>query len=268
MFSCVIVIPIYKVEPNTFETVSFLQFVKIMYNHPVNLITFKNLDISWYVKHLEENKINYDIVFFDEVYFKNVSAYSTLLLSKKFYKTFIKYNYLLIFQLDVYIFKDSLEYWVQKRYSYIGAPWILKMGNKFIFDGVGNGGFSLRHVKSHLRVLESYGKFNLFYLYVRYCFQRGKSPSLFVKRILFRLHKKYFTIFKEHNGNEDIFWCKVAAEIHDWYTLPYYEEALQFSIETEPRYAFEKNNNQLPFGCHAWEKYDLNFWKNWIKYIE
>jgi hypothetical protein len=233
--------------------------------YPVSLIAYNDLDVSWYTKQLEDHTINYEIVVFDKKYFKNVSTYSTLLLSKKFYQKFNKYDYLMIFQLDVYLFKDALKTWVKKGYSYVGAPWIIKRNNEIILDGVGNGGFSLRHIKTHLKVLESWGNGDFLFLYVRYCFQKGVMPSLFMKRVLFRLRKKYYIIFKEHKGNEDIFWCKIAAEKFTWYTLPNFEEALQFSMETEPRYAFEKNNKQLPFGCHAWEKYDLEFWKNWIK---
>lgn len=265
MSEVVIVIPIYKAIPNAYEVVSFMQFVKTMRHYPISLVTYEKLDISWYVDVLKENQLEYDTVFFEESYFKNVSAYSTLLLSKNFYQTFLKFNYMLIFQLDVYIFKDDLKSWISKGYSYVGAPWISKKEGDFVFDGVGNGGFSLRHVKDHIRAVSSWTDGGLLYLYVRYCFQKGIAPSLFMKRILFRLNKKYYTIFKEHKGNEDIFLGKVVAEKFSWFTVPNFEEALLFSIETEPQYAFEKNNKQLPFGCHAWEKYDLEFWKKWIQ---
>ena len=33
------------------------------------------------------------------------------------------------------------------------------------------------------------------------------------------------------------------------------EEALNFSSEILPRYFYELNGNQLPFGCHGWECY-------------
>ena len=132
MLSSIIVIPIYKSLPNTYEMVSYARFLKIMNTHQVCFVTHKELDITWYTKQLTERCIPFEVAFFDEKYFKSVSNYSKLLLSKKFYQAFVAYNYLLIFQLDVYIFKDSLEDWIQKGYSYIGAPWILKKENEFI----------------------------------------------------------------------------------------------------------------------------------------
>ncbi len=41
-------------------------------------------------------------------------------------------------------------------------------------------------------------------------------------------------------------------------------EACAFAFERSPRYLYEKNANILPFGCHAWEKYDKAFWLNHI----
>ena len=42
------------------------------------------------------------------------------------------------------------------------------------------------------------------------------------------------------------------------------EVGLKFAFEAHPRYCFEKNMNKLPFGAHAWDKWDSDFWKNWI----
>lgn len=41
-------------------------------------------------------------------------------------------------------------------------------------------------------------------------------------------------------------------------------EASAFAFERSPRYLYELNNNTLPFGCHAWEKYDMDFWLKFI----
>ena len=36
-------------------------------------------------------------------------------------------------------------------------------------------------------------------------------------------------------------------------------------FELEPRYLYNLNQKKLPFGCHAWEKHEPDFWKNHIK---
>ena len=46
-----------------------------------------------------------------------------LMLSPFFYESFLDFKYVLIHQLDVFIFKDELNYWCNQNYDYIGAPW-------------------------------------------------------------------------------------------------------------------------------------------------
>jgi hypothetical protein len=261
-----IVIPIYKSfdSLSNFEYLSLQQVFKVFSGKSIKFICSKDFNFSDYFSVANSFNFKGEVETFDNIYFQSIKGYNYLLMSQHFYERFSNYRYMLIYQLDAYIFRDALNEWVNKGYSYVGAPWIIKRNDEIIFDGVGNGGFSLRHIKTHLKVLESWGNGDFLFLYVRYCFQKGIMPSLFMKWVLFRLRKKYYIIFKEHKGNEDIFWCKIAAGKFSWYTLPNFEEALEFSMETEPRYAFEKNNNQLPFGCHALEKYDLDFWKKWI----
>ena len=48
--------------------------------------------------------------------------------------------------------------------------------------------------------------------------------------------------------------------------VPPVNEAALFSIEVSPRYVFEEvNKGRLPFGCHAWKRYQYEvFWKEHI----
>ena len=41
-------------------------------------------------------------------------------------------------------------------------------------------------------------------------------------------------------------------------------EALEFSFELAPRYCFMMNGRRLPFGCHAWFRYDREFWEPFL----
>ena len=47
--------------------------------------------------------------------------------------------------------------------------------------------------------------------------------------------------------------------------IPTPEEASLFSLERSPRHLFEKNNQELPMGCHAWERYDKEFMQKYCK---
>jgi hypothetical protein len=49
-----------------------------------------------------------------------------------------------------------------------------------------------------------------------------------------------------------------------WFKVPDEYTAAKFSMEVKAPILFEKNSNRLPFGCHAWEKYETVFWRNHI----
>ena len=55
---------------------------------------------------------------------------------------------------------------------------------------------------------------------------------------------------------------------HSWIfcQLPPFDVALKFAFEVNPSYLYDINNEKLPFGCHAFEKYEYNtFWQKHIK---
>lgn len=234
---CAVVIPVYKSSLNDNELISLKRTVSLLYNYDIILVGPENLDYSIYIKEYKDFKIE----LFRSAYFNNISGYNQLMMSSSFYDRFKNYDYILICQLDAYVFKDELLEWCQKNYDYIGAPWIVapptvSNNKKPLIDfakkmvgTVGNGGFSLRKVKTHLRI--------------------SKTLSLF---------KKFFP------KNEDFFWCYIVPKFFK-FKRPTASEALNFAFELAPALSFKKNNKQLPFGCHAWEKYEPEFWKDYIK---
>ena len=74
-------------------------------------------------------------------------------------------------------------------------------------------------------------------------------------------------IQKEHTDyqyNEDLFWSLEAKRYYPNFKVSPPDIAVSFSFEVGPRYCFEKNNQTLPFGCHAWTKYDRRFWEPYL----
>jgi hypothetical protein len=64
--------------------------------------------------------------------------------------------------------------------------------------------------------------------------------------------------------HEDYFWAFHASKFLEGFRIPAPRDALNFSFEMAPRYCFEMNSGQLPFGCHAWSKYDKEFWEPFL----
>jgi hypothetical protein len=186
------------------------------------------------------------------------------MLSDTFYKQFLAYKYILIYQLDAFAFKDDLSYWCKQGYDYIGAPWIIqykypdfvkalkskiqhKLHTRFNVqkDGlpspmqferkVGNGGFSLRRV--------------------------SKFHELSIS--MHQQMEAYLTR-DEHRFNEDVFWSIEVNRKQKRLHIPSYKTALKFSMEMSPKDGMEMNHNELPFGTHAWDK-NLDFWRPFFK---
>jgi hypothetical protein len=266
-----ICIPIYKEFPNKNENISFNQCLKILSQYKIYICTFKELNIDYYTNILNSNKNIYDVKYFNNNYFRNIRGYNKLMLSSFFYKSFNNCEYLLIYQLDAFVFRDELIEWCKKRYSYIGAPWVIKKDNHLLLSDVGNGGFSLRNIKDHIRVLKTFTYIVSPYLLFKDYFQPGKTFKRYLYLILKFTMKLTFKnnthfIFNDYELYEDYFWSKIACKKFNWFNIPLPLEAMKFSMELEPSYLFLLNNSQLPFGCHAWERYEPNFWRNHIQF--
>lgn len=226
-----VVIPLYKSTLNENEIKSFVQCLSVLGQHPLRFITPKSLDVRFLSKWIE----NYEVIRFDDSYFKSPKTYNKLLTDKSFYEAFIHYEYMLIYQLDAFVFEDQLLQWCEKGYDYIGAPKLKKSHLKnrnSLSPVIMNGGLSLRKVKPILRYL------NVYYLF-----------------------------FKAWPANEDMMFSFAQRRVYFLrflLKLPNWKEALSFSIEKNPKTAY-KILGKLPFGCHAWERYNPSFWKPFIK---
>jgi hypothetical protein len=216
-------------------------------------------------------------------YFTNRFGYNRLLLSEKFYRAFEGYEYILIYQLDCLVFANNLEAWCRKGWDYVGAPWLADTADPTKgFSFVGNGGLSLRRVSRAVEVLTS-----------RKLMEDPKERGLqtgprsqvirdrlesspLLKRLLIA-GKTFLHRLGYHNNvrwvvrdtvrtdrHEDQFWAHDARKFVSEFQVPSPLEALEFSFELAPRYCFEMNFRRLPFGCHAWCRYDREFWEPFL----
>lgn len=211
---------------------------------------------------------------FDRSFFGSTAAHRRLMLSRGFYEAFRAYEYMLIYHLDALVFSDRLDEWCAAGYDYIGAPWLKSMFDPRLpvqagLARAGNGGFSLRRVESFLRVLTSdrYAVDPKTYAQKRY----GNLP---VRRKIATLPRRYALRLRALNNvrrevagityNEDFFWADRAVWFAPDFRVAPPEVALAFAFEAEPRACFEWNQRRLPFGCHAWPRYDRAFWEPYL----
>lgn len=259
--SCVIVIPVYKSELSFYEKIALAQCGKLLSDYDIVILKPDDLEIS-----NMQIGFSYSEVSFPSFYFKSVFSYNDLMLSELFYEKFLNYSYLLIYQLDAFVFKNELNYWCSLGYDYIGAPWLRekefptlfkktkeklrsylhrrynlldKQGRpdieRQLYNYVGNGGFSLRKVKSFYNV----------------CIQEKELVENYVGR-------------NSSDYHEDMFWTIEVNRKKKRIKIPNYKEALNFSIETAPERAMTLIKGNMPFGCHAWDK-NIRFWEPYFK---
>ncbi len=225
---------------------------------------------------LEIERPGYQIQRFDDSYFGSAIANGKLMLSPAFYESFRKYRYILIYQLDALVFSDQLLEWCATDVDYIGAPWVQCADSPWVgTPRVGNGGLSLRKVSSFLWVLSS----EQYWIHPDVYWQRVVSGTPWYLRGVY-LPRKWFKYIKRFNGvkrqvaqwhlrpdgtkNEDHFWSDEAVRYDDQFKVASFDMGLRFAFEVVPRHCFELNNRRLPFGCHAWPRYDRAFWEPYL----
>ena len=206
----------------------------------------------------------YKIIFFDDKHFSSVENHNQFLMSNLLYETFSEYNYMLMAQLDILIFSNSIEYWMNKKLDYVGSPWMTNDGKetKIVGNG-GNGGLSLRNIQTFLKIINSktfYSKRDLFnilpaYSKLRNIFLIGLFVQIKPLQSFAHLLKRFFA------GKEDMFWSYYAPFFIENYQLPSHEDTVAFAFERYPKFCYDANQQKLPFGTHAWEKYDIEFWE-------
>ena len=258
--SVAVVIPVYKQQLTDYELISLTQCLRVLGNYPIYLAAPHSLDVSYYRKFSPTLQSKT----FDNAYFHDIQGYNGLMLSEQFYEAFAETEYMLIYQLDAFVFRDDLADWCRRGYDYIGAPWLrdrdftgwqdrisfqirqrvatllsLKKDDGVTpreiinLNGVGNGGLSLRRIPAMLR-----------------CLRRFRRKIDEYERV------------HHHQYNEDVFW---GIEVNRYWPLlriPSYRRALHFSVEFYPQRAIEQyNDGQLPFGCHAWDIHETAYWR-------
>lgn len=228
-------IPVYKQIPSESEVAALEFSLPKLSDFNIYLLCPRKLDTSFY----DASFSNLQKLEFDDYFFQSERTYSELLLRLEFYDCFST-DYLLILQPDALIFSDSLNYWIDERYDYIGAPW--PSGIDFPFSiltpsfpstysvrpTVGNGGLSLRRISSIRKILEKYAA--------------------------------QAAVWRNVGNPEDVF-LGMALVLLPGARLPNLITAASFSIETNPSFFLPLLEGAIPFGCHAFDRYEPSFWR-------
>lgn len=248
-----------------YEEISITQCTKILKKYPRIFIVPKGMNVEYYSIHFP----TWELHFVHPYWLSSYKRSNRLKISPKLFNAFKKFQFILFHEPDAFVFSDQLTYWCHRGYSYIGAPWFEGKNNvteKAKLIGVGNSGLSLRKVEDHIRATDIWKPF-LKWSDLEWYIKPDQSSVLQFCKFLFRVSIGNTTWWYLNNfrWNEDYFWSFFINRLFDWFTIPPPEIAMKFSFEVLPNRLYQENNYQLPFGCHAWWRYDLNFWKPHIE---
>lgn len=203
-------------------------------------------------------------------YFGSVRAHNRMMLSRAFYELFSAYDFILNYHMDALVLSDQLLEWCDAGYDYIGAPVFNRRppGTEpdMAYAATVNGGFSLRRVSAFQRVLESrvrqvdpIEQWRKGGGTARQKFNRGVRTPL--KFIPFFNGVRWET--RRHTWSEDWFWSERACHYAPLNVAPP-REAVRFAFHGRPRYCLEQTGGELPFGVHAWARYDRAMWEPYL----
>ena len=123
--SIAVIIPMYKSSINPNEKISLVQLLKVLSDYDILFVVPESLYFQPALLIPGNPSLETTgVIRFPDKWFSSTIEYSKLLVSREFYSAFDKYSYILLCQLDAYIFYDGLQDWASKGYDYIGAPWI------------------------------------------------------------------------------------------------------------------------------------------------
>lgn len=219
-----VVIPSYKTTLTVNERISLTQAKQILGQYDIFFALPNSVRINYSCREIAE-------VRYPDKFFSSIRMYSRFMLTSELYDSFRDYDYILIYQLDAFVFEDKLNEFCDLGFDYIGAPWIdgifFKKNKSEKMWYVGNGGLSLRNVNAF-----------------RYWVEK-------------RDFEEYINYI-----NEDLLIAAYGAPL---LKIAPINVALSFSFEMNCDQCIKLTNGKLPFGCHAWPKHDTFFWKPFIE---
>lgn len=225
----VIVIPVYKETLSVCEKISLAQIKRVLGQYHICFMAPEKMR-----KFLTDK--GYKVEYFPDKCLSSIVEFSKLLLTPDFYERFVQYQYMLVYQLDAFVFSDRLLYFCSLGYDFIGAP--MPYSRNYRTNVGRNGGLSLRRIESCIRVTSM--------------LQRMQMDEE-MRQTFEKAEDKFFS------------YCGGCKEIE--FSVPKVAISSDFAIEFNVAHCWERLSQvHLPFGCHWWPKsVYFNLWRPYIE---
>lgn len=203
-------------------------------------------------------------IHFPRKYFGSALRHCHLLFRESFYKRFEDYEYIFFYHLDALVFDRNLLEWCEQGFDFIGAPWFPCDETRWVNEPlVGNGGFALLRVSSALKTIYNRYKAEPIYHFLDTFGSLIFHFNHYWRKVFGDKYPRYlrrFQYYENETARNDLFWSQHAPQYYTDFKIADVQTALKFAFEVDPSICYERNHYNLPFGCHAWSRYDREFW--------
>jgi len=255
----VIVVPTHRENPTPEESISLRQLGRVMGDREIVILSPRHLDLGRTMELLPKaGQVRVDPCWMD-----SHGAYNRMIISPLLCHIFAGYSHLLLHEPDSIVLSDRLDHWCLQPYDYIGAPWFTprSSGEGAELIPGGNSGFSLFRLAAMKRVTSSWRRwYPLRYTLgdFRSCLRgnpdglRKGLLGLYPGGLLKGAHRLYSSFC-------DQYWSLMVPSIDKRFRVAPSDVAVRFSWEKWSFLCMEMCRGHLPFGLHAWAKYDFDF---------
>jgi hypothetical protein len=254
-----VVVPVYRTALAKSERAALERCIAVLGAHPIAIVKPAALDLG----SLLHSHPQLVCESFADRYFADVAGYNELMLSDSFYARFGQFEYVLIHQLDAWVFRDDLLAWCDRGFDYIGAPWLADP------QLPSRAALVQRALRRRMyRWLNRRARREPGMHYTQYAYSSGNGGFSLrrvarMREVLAKLHIQAETYRRgDLSGHhEDLFFCVEANRYWNRVQIPDLREAAHFAWELQPLAASTLTHGQLPFGAHGWDKLHRDEWR-------
>jgi hypothetical protein len=256
----VVVIPVHRERPSPSEIVSLRQCGKVLVKRDIVILAPKHLDLGAY-RELLPRAADLRV---KSHWMASLEAYNQMMMSPLVFNALKGYTHMILHEPDAIVLRDEIDYWYNQPFDYIGAPWFEgfapSAANAPII-GVGNSGFSFHRLSTSRRVTASWMRWAPFSSIKENLIQGLRGDKARLRQAFIRLGSagRLRGAYKLVDRNCDQFWSFIVPNIDKTFRIPTADIAVQFAWEVLPSRCMEMCGGSLPFGIHAWFKYDFDF---------
>jgi hypothetical protein len=257
----VVVVPVHRASPIDSERVALRQCGRCLAGHDIVLLAPKGLDLGAYRELMPAS----ESLRIDPRWMSGRREYNRLMITPLVYDAMADYTHMLVHEPDAIVLRDELEYWCRQPFDYIGAPWFDRYSDALPdarVIGAGNFGFSLRVVSAARAVLASGGSWYPLRGIVADLLRGALGDRKGLQRGLRTLRRagRLRDAANFYEGNCDSYWAQVVPRRVPEFRVAPPQRAARFSWEVLPRRCQAMTHGALPFGAHAWARYEPGFW--------